>query len=413
MIFIFKISEIKAIFEKIKNNEYVSRLLRFVKNNKIFVSVTSVCSVGVLVFVCLVLFAGLRVGINVNYSGKNIAVVENDYIGRSALGIAANSVTGDAQAAIEVPEYSLTLTAADKLESANQVADSIIENTKDITYGWALKIGGKTVIHVKEEGIEELLKARKAAFFVDGAENSAKFAEKVEVEEGYYLNSEFSDFKKAEKIINKLEVETISSVKTNIATPYKTVKRTNSEKPAGYSAVAVKGENGITVRTESVKKINGKVVSRKQTSIVTEKKAVDQIIEIGTKVKRASVNSGFISPISAGKYRISSYFGDGRNHKGIDMCAPRGTAIFAVGGGTVSYAGYDSDFGYNVIIRHSNGISTRYAHANSLNVSVGQIVAQGDIIASVGCTGWSTGNHLHFEVIANGVRVNPAPYIGI
>ena len=201
MIFIFKISEIKAIFEKIKNNEYVSRLLRFVKNNKIFVSVTSVCSVGVLVFVCLVLFAGLRVGINVNYSGKNIAVVENDYIGRSALGIAANSVTGDAQAAIEVPEYSLTLTAADKLESANQVADSIIENTKDITYGWALKIGGKTVIHVKEEGIEELLKARKAAFFVDGAENSAKFAEKVEVEEGYYLNSEFSDFKKAEKII--------------------------------------------------------------------------------------------------------------------------------------------------------------------------------------------------------------------
>ena len=365
------------------------------------------------VFVCLVLFAGLRVGINVNYSGKNIAVVENDFIGRNALGIAADSITGEAQTAIEVPEYSLTLTAADKLESANQVADSIIENTKDITYGWALKVDGEIVIHVTEEGIEELLKERKTAFYVNGAENSAEFVEKVEVEEGYYLNSKFSDFKKAEEIINELEVKTISSVKTNIATPYKTIKKTNPEKPAGYSAVAVKGENGITVRTESVKKINGKVVSRKQISIVTEKEAVDQVIEIGTKVKRASVNSGFILPISAGKYKISSYYGDGRNHKGIDMCAPRGTAIFAVGGGTVTYAGYDSDFGYNVIIKHSNGISTRYAHANSLNVSVGQIVAQGDIIATVGCTGWSTGNHLHFEVIANGVRVNPAPYIGV
>ena len=413
MIFIFKTSELKAIFEKIKNNEYVSRLLRFVKNNKIFVSVTSLCAAGILVFVCLVLFAGLRVGINVNYSGKNIAVVENDFIGRNALGIAADSITGEAQTAIEVPEYSLTLTAADKLESANQVADSIIENTKDITYGWALKVDGEIVIHVTEEGIEELLKERKTAFYVNGAENSAEFVEKVEVEEGYYLNSKFSDFKKAEEIINELEVKTISSVKTNIATPYKTIKKTNPEKPAGYSAVAVKGENGITVRTESVKKINGKVVSRKQTSIVTEKEAVDQVIEIGTKVKRASVNSGFILPISAGKYKISSYYGDGRNHKGIDMCAPRGTAIFAVGGGTVTYAGYDSDFGYNVIIKHSNGISTRYAHANSLNVSVGQIVAQGDIIATVGCTGWSTGNHLHFEVIANGVRVNPAPYIGV
>ena len=67
MIFIFKTSELKAIFEKIKNNEYVSRLLRFVKNNKIFVSVTSLCAAGIVVFVCLVLFAGLRVGINVNY----------------------------------------------------------------------------------------------------------------------------------------------------------------------------------------------------------------------------------------------------------------------------------------------------------------------------------------------------------
>lgn len=417
MIFIFTSSIIKATINKIGNNDYVVRFCRFLKNNKICISVTSFCAVGLFAFVCAVLFAGVRVGINVNYSGKNIAVVENDLVGRNAVGIAEDTVTDSAQTAIDSPEYSLTLTVSDRLESAAQVADSILENTEDITYGTTLKIDGKTVVCVKEDGIEELLEARRTAFYIDDAENTAEFSSKIQIEEGYYLNSQFSDFEKAEKIINGLEVKTVSTVKTNIATPYKTVKKTNSEKSVGYSGVAVKGENGITVRTESVENVNGKVVSRKQVSIVTEKKAVDEVIEIGTKVEkantRARVSSSFISPISSGKYRISSYYGSGRNHKGIDMCAPRGTAIFAVGGGTVTYAGYDSDFGYNVIIKHSNGISTRYAHADSIKVSVGQIVAQGDIIATVGSSGWSTGNHLHFEVIVNGVRVNPAPYIGI
>ena len=81
--------------------------------------------------------------------------------------------------------------------------------------------------------------------------------------------------------------------------------------------------------------------------------------------------------------------------------------------GKVTYAGWDSDYGYNVVIEHLNGLKTRYAHANALCVSKGATVAQGDMIATVGSTGWSTGNHLHFEVIVNGVRVNPGPYIGL
>lgn len=417
MIFIFTVSNLKAVFAKIKKSEYVSRLVKFIRNNKICISVTSLCALGLLVFVCAVLFAGVRVGINVSYSGKKIAVIGDDVVGRKAVGIATDTVTDSAQTAIHSPEYSLTLTVSDRLESATQVADSILENTEDITYGTTLIIDGKTAVCVKEDGIKELLEARRTAFYIKGAENTADFTKNVQVEEGYYLNSKFSDFEEAEKIINSLDVKTVSVVKTDIATPYKTVKKTNPKKSVGYSGVAVKGENGVTVRTESVEKINGNVASRNQVSLVAKKKAVDEVIEIGTAVKkspkRTKISSNLMCPISAGKYRISSYYGDGRNHKGIDMCAPRGTAIFAAGGGTVTYAGYDSDFGYNVIIKHSNGVSTRYAHANTLNVKAGQIVAQGDIIATVGSTGWSTGNHLHFEVIVNGARVNPAPYIGV
>jgi murein DD-endopeptidase MepM/ murein hydrolase activator NlpD len=80
--------------------------------------------------------------------------------------------------------------------------------------------------------------------------------------------------------------------------------------------------------------------------------------------------------------------------------------------GTVTYAGYDGDYGYSVVVSHSNGMKTRYAHCNALCVSVGAKVSRGDMIATVGNTGWSTGNHLHFEIIINGNRVNPGPYIG-
>lgn len=413
MIFILNRLSLKNLFNELKNSNRLTRISNIIKNNKASMGVISACAVCLAVFVSAVMFAGLRVGVNVNYSGRNIAVVENEEIGYNALSIATESVTSNsAQEAIDSPKFSLTLTVSDRLEDAADLADTILENTADITAGVAIRINGKTAACVADEGIDELLETRRTAFYIDGAENTAEFVDEVSTEKGYYLTSEISDFSEAEAIINQLDVKTVSTVKTDVTIPYKTVKTANSSKNAGYSAVKTKGENGVSVRTEAVEKLNGNVSSRTELSVEIEKKAVDEVIEIGTAVVK-SRSSSFICPIGSGKYRISSYYGDGRNHKGIDLCANRGTSIFAVGGGTVTYAGYDSDFGYNVIIKHSNGISTRYAHANTLNVKKGQVVAQGDIIATVGSTGWSTGNHLHFEVIVNGVRVNPAPYIGL
>ena len=420
MIFIFKHLNLKALFEKIRSINGISSLLKFMKINKINIGVISASALCLAIFVSVIVFAGVKVGVNVNYLGKNIAVVENESVGYDALGIATDCVTSaKAEKAIESPEFSLTLTVSDKLESAVDLADTILENTTDIAYGVTLRVDGKNVACVEDMGITELLEARRTAFYIEGAQNSAEFVSKVETEEGYYLKSEFTDFSDAEAIINALDVKTVSVVKTDVTIPYKTIKTTNSKKEAGYSAVKTKGENGVSVRTESVEKLNGNVSARTEVSNIVEKAAIDEVVEIGTAVKKSAHSDskassyGLICPINAGKYKISSYYGDGRNHKGIDMCANRGTAIFAAGGGTVTYAGYDSDFGYNVIIKHSNGISTRYAHANALCVKKGQVVAQGDMIATVGSTGWSTGNHLHFEVIVNGVRVNPAPYIGL
>ncbi len=129
----------------------------------------------------------------------------------------------------------------------------------------------------------------------------------------------------------------------------------------------------------------------------------------------------FQFPLPAGTWRKTSDFtsrispisGKRENHNGLDLAAPHGTKIYAADAGTVKIAKRSPSWGNYVTIDHGGGIMTLYAHASALNVTVGQTVKKGDVIAYVGSTGWSTGNHLHFTVYKNGVAVNPAPYIGL
>lgn len=98
-------------------------------------------------------------------------------------------------------------------------------------------------------------------------------------------------------------------------------------------------------------------------------------------------------------------------HAGLDFAAERGTPITAAAGGTVSFAGFKSDFGWVVEVDHGNGLATRYAHASKLLVRAGSVVLPGDRIALVGSTGRSTGPHLHFELLRGGGHVDPKPYL--
>jgi|SRR5690625_3095352 len=113
---------------------------------------------------------------------------------------------------------------------------------------------------------------------------------------------------------------------------------------------------------------------------------------------------------------ISSHMGSrgGRTHKGIDIArTDRSTSppIFAADGGTVASAGYSGAYGNKVVINHSNGMKTLYAHLSSINVSAGQSVSKGTKIGVMGTTGRSTGIHLHFEVYTNGALQNPMNYL--
>ena len=134
----------------------------------------------------------------------------------------------------------------------------------------------------------------------------------------------------------------------------------------------------------------------------------------GMSSSKVSLGITLTEPVSG---TITSRFGSNESirnhtHAGLDIAAPKGTAIKAAASGTVTYAGNAGDgYGNYVIISHGNGVTTVYAHCSSLLVSAGQTVSKGEVIAKVGSTGNSTGNHLHFEVRVNGVAYNPQYYV--
>ena len=121
------------------------------------------------------------------------------------------------------------------------------------------------------------------------------------------------------------------------------------------------------------------------------------------------------NPVPNGRFR--SGFGMRRHpilkyrkmHTGVDWSAPRGTPIIASGNGTVKKAGWVSGYGKQTIIKHTNGYVTSYSHQTAIAKGVvpGARVRQGQVIGYVGSTGLSTGNHLHYELIVNGARVDP------
>lgn len=166
-------------------------------------------------------------------------------------------------------------------------------------------------------------------------------------------------------------------------------------------------------------------IVRSQAALAKLEKDIDkQIAEsnrLNNVIKNLSKNKKYaggsmVWPVPS-SYEVTSSFGMRKHpilrkikmHTGIDIGASKNSSIIAANKGTVIMAQYDNSGGYGrmVVIDHGGGITTLYAHASKLLVSVGKEVEAGDVIAKVGSTGLSTGNHLHFEVRKDGVPQNP------
>ncbi len=123
------------------------------------------------------------------------------------------------------------------------------------------------------------------------------------------------------------------------------------------------------------------------------------------KPANGNITSGF-------GYRNHPLRGGIHFHEGMDIDANTGEPVYAAGGGVIITAGSpENGYGLQVEIDHGFGYLTKYAHLSAIHVHVGQQVKRGEIIGKVGSTGYSTGSHLHYEVIKNGVKVDPTGYI--
>ena len=198
----------------------------------------------------------------------------------------------------------------------------------------------------------------------------------------------------------------------------------NTQKEAEEVVAKLKEENAekieeidITVNeiyTQDLSTIGGETVEL-ASAIDTAEQEIEVTYAEQEKIKSCTLDGVYFSvqPVSG---HITSRFGANESirdhtHKGMDIAAPKGTPIKAAAGGTVTYAGWMSGYGYLVRISHGNGIETYYGHCSKLYVSKGDTVEAGDTIAAVGSTGNSTGNHLHFEIRKNGVQINPQTYV--
>lgn len=135
--------------------------------------------------------------------------------------------------------------------------------------------------------------------------------------------------------------------------------------------------------------------------------------------QRLIIPDGSMSPASAfiwplAKLDVTSEFGSRNNrHKGIDLRAPKGSAIRASADGVVSFVGWQNGYGRVVILKHADNIQTFYAHNEKNWVKKGQRVTQGQVIASVGRSGNATGYHVHFEFVKGRQPLNPRHYVSM
>ena len=204
-----------------------------------------------------------------------------------------------------------------------------------------------------------------------------------------------SDFETAEKIIKKLKNKNSNNINNlSIIEKYGTKLKKFTDVDTAVSKL-YEQKPVVRVASSSYSSRGGVSTARNMSS------------------SKVSLGISLSRPVSG---RISSRFGSmsrirGGAHTGLDISAPYGTSIKAAAAGKVVFAGYKGAYGNMIAIDHGNGVMTYYCHCSRLKASVGKKVSQGTVIAAVGSTGNSTGNHLHLEVRVNGVAYNPQNYL--
>lgn len=227
------------------------------------------------------------------------------------------------------------------------------------------------------------------------------------------------------------EEKIISALKENAKIMYKyyavilngeTVGLVDNMEEAEQAVSQIKEENknksiklDLAVTQNYTEDIESVSIENVQVAQAKVEQKVAALIKQDEKTKKPIVN-GILLAVTPVQGMVTSRFGSVSTvrsgaHTGTDIACPNGTPIKVVASGTVIFAEKNGSYGNLIKVNHGNGVETWYAHCTDLYGVDGQQVKAGDVIATVGSTGNSTGNHLHLEIRVNGVAINPQKYL--
>lgn len=407
---------------------FFKNLYNFIKRSnaeypRIVKGILSLVIVAVLTF-GIVGYTGVTKACEIHVNGVAIGCVLTDYDVKLAKDMAKKLVYDKSgKNEIENLSFSNVFVGSRNLTTPEKLVDVIVENTPGINKVAVLTVDDKLVGYAStEEEIKTLLDKLVESKQTGNNVISAELHHNVKIFSSFVSNTAFAEGSNlSTKIFEKgvIPLKTIQYETTQKTVKYTTTYKKDSSMYEGSERTVIFGENGLNEVVEKVGYLGGKEVSRETIKVTVIKEPSNAVVKVGTK-EYSKGNSatgkpsakGFIWPVDTSVYNvITSYWGDGRGHKGYDIACAKGTKIYAVQAGTIIESQWSNSYGYFITIDHGNGVTTRYAHCSKLFSRVGETVSQGENIALVGSTGWSTGPHVHFEVRINGVPQNPKYYI--
>lgn len=288
---------------------------------------------------------------------------------------------------------------------------------------YQVSISGEELGYIQnKEAFEESLKENAIA--------EGKNVDYVEIK----ANPEY-ELKLVDRAVDTNEEELVSDMKEDVVVTYKyydiavenqTVESVDTKEEAEEIVEQLKQEKPEEVNLSIIEKYTQQVENVETTEVEVAKTSITE--KVNQKVKELQKQkeekerldkipdiNGIklaVQPISGtitSRYGVSSRIRKS-THTGLDIATSSGTPIKVMAEGTVTCASYQGSYGNLVKINHGNGVETWYGHTSKMYVKVGQKVNAGDVIASVGSTGNSTGPHLHLEIRLNGNHVNPQKY---
>lgn len=291
----------------------------------------------------------------------------------------------------------------EKVEIKEEFTDTSNAMNREDATNYIIKGTSEVRVHKVESGESFWSISRKYDISLEDLEKANPTANPEKIKIGQELNL----------IVPKslISVKTVEEVTYKDKIPYEQKLEMSSSLYKDQTQVRVKGQYGEKEINAEITKVNGIETGRVILAEKVTKEPKDQILMKGTKNPPPKKGTGTFSTPTRGT--ITSRFGArwGRNHDGLDIAAPVGTAVKAADGGEVIFTGTSGGYGKLIKIDHGGGFVTYYGHLSKISVKVGDKVYKGQTIGAVGNTGNSTGPHLHFEIRKNGSPVNPSKYL--